>query len=251
MYEPKVSICMATWNRAHIIGKSIQSAINQDYDNWELVISDDGSTDNTGEVVKKYVKRDKRIKYIPHEKTVYYTDNRNIAIDNSDGELLAFCDDDNIMHPRFLKELVKPHKVDDVVLTYCGRKDYRDIDLETLDIDKIDDIPPTVLPAYVEYIGPESLSGHIDVGDMVIKRSVFNDEFTGFRSGEVEKDYPSYCSDAKLIDDIEKHNPNGKFVLVRQRLSYYILDHGSTQMTLRKIEGREKGELVDEEKWNY
>ena len=59
--HPKVSIIMATYNRAHFILESLQSLLNQTYNNWECLIIDDGSTDDTEIVIKEFIKKDSRL----------------------------------------------------------------------------------------------------------------------------------------------------------------------------------------------
>ena len=67
-FEPLVSIIIPTYNRADIIPVvSIQSVLNQIYKNWELIIVDDGSTDNTKGVCDNFTSEDKRIKYFSRE----------------------------------------------------------------------------------------------------------------------------------------------------------------------------------------
>ena len=58
------SIILPTYNRSKSVDKTIQSVINQTYKDWELVVIDDGSTDNTKEILDEFKKQDKRIKYI-------------------------------------------------------------------------------------------------------------------------------------------------------------------------------------------
>lgn len=66
MINGLVSIIMPSWNTANFIAESIQSVINQTYTNWELLVVDDCSTDNTDEVVASF--KDKRIKYFKNKK---------------------------------------------------------------------------------------------------------------------------------------------------------------------------------------
>ena len=61
--KPLVSVIIPTYNRAHLIGETLDSALAQTYQNWECIIGDDGSSDNTDEVVGEYVKKDSRFKY--------------------------------------------------------------------------------------------------------------------------------------------------------------------------------------------
>lgn len=90
----KVSIITPTYNRAHLIGDTIQSVLNQSYQDFEHIIVDDGSTDATEEVVKSF--NDSRIQYLKHEKLGNLNTLRNIGINQSNGELIAFLDSDDI-----------------------------------------------------------------------------------------------------------------------------------------------------------
>lgn len=93
-YKPFFSIILATYNRAYCIDRAIESVLNQSFQDLELIIVDDGSTDNTEEEVKKYLK-DKRIKYIKLEKNSGVNVARNRAIKESKGEYLCILDSDN------------------------------------------------------------------------------------------------------------------------------------------------------------
>ena len=64
MCNPLFSIVLPTYNRSHRISQAIKSIISQTYTNWELIIIDDGSIDNTRQVVAPFCEDDKRIKYI-------------------------------------------------------------------------------------------------------------------------------------------------------------------------------------------
>lgn len=90
----RISIIMPTYNRAHIIERAIKSILKQKYNNWELIIIDDGSSDNTSEIVNKYLNCEK-IKYIsyPNNRGVNYA--RNIGIEKSTGEIITFLDSDD------------------------------------------------------------------------------------------------------------------------------------------------------------
>src|SRR3989338_6677567 len=91
-----VSVIMATRNRAHSISKSIDSILNQTYKNIELIIVDDGSTDETQQVISSY--SDERIRYFKEEK-VGRSACRNFGIRNSRGAYIGFCDDDDLFSP--------------------------------------------------------------------------------------------------------------------------------------------------------
>lgn len=103
--EGRISIIVPTYNRAHSIAKCIDSVRNQLIDNWELVIIDDGSYDNTREVVQIYL-NDIRIKYF-YQNNEGVSSARNAGADIASGEYLIFLDSDDILYPYLLKRLVE------------------------------------------------------------------------------------------------------------------------------------------------
>lgn len=96
---PLISVIMPTWNRASIISEAIQSVVEQEYANWELLVCDDASDDNTEEVVASF--NDTRIRYMPLPKGGAAAA-RNAGLREARGELIAYLDSDNIWHPAFL-----------------------------------------------------------------------------------------------------------------------------------------------------
>jgi len=101
MEKNYVSIIMPAYNSSRWISDSIQSVLDQYYEQWELLIVDDGSTDNTKNIVKDFL-NDKRIKY-------YYQENsgpavaRNYGISKASGKYLAFLDSDDLWKPNKLE----------------------------------------------------------------------------------------------------------------------------------------------------
>ncbi len=129
MNNPKISVIIPTYNRAHLIGGTINGVINQTYTDWELLIVDDGSTDNTKEVVSEFVKNDKRIKYLPQEKNSGCPSvPRNVGVDNALGEYVAFLDSDDEWFPTKLEKQLALFENSDnpklgVVACYLNIKD--------------------------------------------------------------------------------------------------------------------------------
>lgn len=105
-HEELVSIIMPAYNCEKFIGESIESIINQTYKNWELIIVDDCSTDNTPIVVKKYLEQDSRINYIRLNKNSGAAVARNKAIDVAKGKFVAFLDSDDIWFPEKLTKQI-------------------------------------------------------------------------------------------------------------------------------------------------
>jgi len=100
MWNPKVSIVIPTYNRADFLPKAMQSVLNQTYRDWEMIIVDDGSTDNTEEVVKGY--KESGIRYIAHKSNLGISAARNTGIKNSKGKYIALLDSDDEWFPEKL-----------------------------------------------------------------------------------------------------------------------------------------------------
>lgn len=96
MIEDLVSIIMPSYNAAHFISESINSVLLQTYSNWELLIVDDCSKDNSVEVVRKFANIDKRVVLFSLEKNVGAAAARNVAIEHAQGQYIAFLDSDDV-----------------------------------------------------------------------------------------------------------------------------------------------------------
>lgn len=93
--NPKISVIIPTYNRADLLPRAINSVLNQTFQDFELIIVDDGSTDNTKQVVQEFQNKDSRIKYIWQENSGGPAGPRNIGIRHSEGEYIAFLDSDD------------------------------------------------------------------------------------------------------------------------------------------------------------
>lgn len=114
--EPLISIILPTYNHDQFLRKSIQSVIEQTYNNWELIIIDNYSTDNTHNTVKSYI--DKRIVYLKIQNNGIIAASRNAGIYESKGLYIAFLDADDWWLPNKLKECIKYIKDDNYDLLY-------------------------------------------------------------------------------------------------------------------------------------
>lgn len=99
MNNPLVSIIIPTFNRAHLIGETLDSVLAQTYENWECIIVDDGSTDNTAEVVNEYITKDNRFQlhYRPSDRLAGGNAARNYGFEVSKGEYINWLDSDDIL----------------------------------------------------------------------------------------------------------------------------------------------------------
>lgn len=101
-----VSIIMPSYNTGKYIGQSIESVIKQTYKNWELIIVDDYSTDNTEKIIKAYL-ADKRIKYYKNMSNIGAAETRNYALRKAKGKWIAFLDSDDIWSKDKLEKQIK------------------------------------------------------------------------------------------------------------------------------------------------
>jgi len=94
-----VSIIIPTYNRANLILETLDSILSQTYTNWECIIVDDGSTDNSEEVIKEYINRDSRFQYFHRPDNMQKGANscRNYGFECCNGEFLIWFDSDDIM----------------------------------------------------------------------------------------------------------------------------------------------------------
>lgn len=103
--HPLVSIIIPNYNRAELIGETLNSIIAQTYTNWECIIVDDGSTDDSAKVITGYSQKDQRIKLYNRPKTKPKGANacRNYGLELSKGAYINWFDSDDLMHPDKLK----------------------------------------------------------------------------------------------------------------------------------------------------
>lgn len=105
MIEKKstISVIIPTYNRAQVVSRAIQSVLNQTYQDFEIIVVDDGSIDNTEEVIKELQGQDKMFKYIKHKENRGGAAARNTGIKLSSGHFLSFLDSDDQWLPNKLE----------------------------------------------------------------------------------------------------------------------------------------------------
>lgn len=102
----KISIIMPVYNSEKYLADTINTIINQSYQNWELIVIDDCSTDNSYDIVKSLREKDNRIKLYKNEKNLGICGNRNKGLKYASGEYILFCDDDDFFEPNLIKDNV-------------------------------------------------------------------------------------------------------------------------------------------------
>ena len=117
---------MPSYNTGKYISESIESVQKQTYQNWELIIVDDCSTDDTDAVVKPYLV-DTRIKYIKNEKNSGAAVSRNKALREASGRWIAFLDSDDLWMPEKLEKQISFMKKNNIYFSYTN---YSEIDVD-------------------------------------------------------------------------------------------------------------------------
>ncbi|VCV39361.1 glycosyltransferase family 2 protein [Escherichia coli] len=97
-----ISIIMPSFNSGKTIAESIESVISQTYENWELLITDDCSSDDTISIINTFISKDHRIKLFQNSKNSGAAISRNLSISNARGDYIAFLDSDDIWLPNKL-----------------------------------------------------------------------------------------------------------------------------------------------------
>ena len=109
MKNPLVSIVLPTWNRSHLLEGALAGILQQTYKNFEIIVADDGSTDDTPQTMARLLKKfnDPRFRFLRSEKHVGGAAIRRMAMQEAKGEYIASQDDDDFWEPAFLEEQVR------------------------------------------------------------------------------------------------------------------------------------------------
>lgn len=202
MIDGLVSIIMPSWNTAEYIKKSIESVINQSYENWELIIVDDCSTDNTDDVIRSFL-GDTRIKFLKNEKNCGAALTRNRAIREARGEWIAFLDSDDLWKPEKLEKQLKFMYERKCVFSYHN-------------FEKIDEASN---PLNILVTGPK----------VVTKRKMYNYGYPGCLT---------FMYNAKVlgliqIEDIKKNNDYAVLLKLCKKADCYLLDENLADYRIR------------------
>lgn len=214
-----VSIIMPSYNTGQFIKESIESVLAQSYQNWELIIVDDCSTDNTDEIVNQYL-IDKRIRYIKNPKNCGAAVSRNHALREANGKWIAFLDSDDLWEPDKLQKQILFMKTNGYHFSYTN---YIEIDEASKANGKI-------------VTGPKRISKH----------GMYNYCWIGS---------PTVMFDAEKIGliqiaDIKKNNDYAMWLKISQKANCYLLDE--TLAKYRKRNGSISNQgYIKLIKWHY
>ena len=165
--QPLVSIIIPTYNRAHLIGETLDSILAQTYQNWECIVVDDGSTDHTVQRIDKYQSQDERFKFFTRPTTKPKGANacRNYGFEQSKGDYIQWFDSDDLMHPEKLKIKIgysRSQKADIIVDTHTTESEVVLNDSPKLEVFESDNF-------YEDYILGKK---PVITNDVMVKRAV-------------------------------------------------------------------------------
>ena len=117
--EGKISVCIPTYNRSEFLKEAIQSVLQQSYEHFEIIIVDDGSKDNTAEVVSSF--KDDRIKYFRNNENMGRPVTRNRAVKEAQNEYILWLDDDDLLENTIVEEYINIlHRDPSIDIIYCN-----------------------------------------------------------------------------------------------------------------------------------
>lgn len=169
-----VSIIMPTYNRAYVIQRAIDSVLEQTYRDWELIIVDDGSTDDTEAVVKKNT--DERIRYIRYTPNQGANHARNVGLGAAKGAFLAFLDTDVVWKKTFLEIRVNILEKEDVDFVW-GR--VARFPMESRKVNVLPVLSRDELNSPRNLLHRQLTGGAIDTNVVCFKRKIY-DQIGGF-----------------------------------------------------------------------
>lgn len=187
-----VSVIMPSYNTAKYIAQSIESVMMQTYKNWELIIVDDASTDETENVVAPYL-ADKRIRYLKNEVNSGVAVSRNYAIRQAKGKWIAFLDSDDLWLPTKLEKQLDFMKANKYAFSYT---EYEEVDEKSQKTD-------------VFVTGPEKIT----------KTGMYNYCWLGCLTVM----YDSEIVGLIQIEDIKKNNDYAMWLKVCRKANCYLL----------------------------
>lgn len=165
-----ISIALATYNGERFIREQIDSILNQTLSDFEIIVCDDCSTDNTVGIIKDYAAKDSRIKIYTNDRNLGFKKNFERILTLCHGDLIAFCDQDDIWTPDHLQVLLESLENH---LCVCANAQMIDENGFPMNITMRDFIPAHILPTNNEFFYKHELYGNIVQGAAcMIRRSL-------------------------------------------------------------------------------
>lgn len=225
MLNPKVSIVIPTYNRVDFLPKAVQSVLNQTYRDWEMIIVDDGSIDNTEEVANGY--KESRIRYIAHKYNLGISASRNTGIKNSRGEYIAFLDSDDEWFPEKISRQMNIFQKEDSKCGVVCTGGYKIKGNQIMSIMSIKSIPINLDSFYERFL----FENFIWISSVLVKKECFE------KVGLFDENLKS-CEDWDMWIRIAKYY---QFIFLETPLIKYVIHPGQkSENLLDKINARKR-----------
>ena len=235
MSNISISVLMPVYNSEKFLLETVQAVINQSYIDWELILVDDGSTDNSKEICTQLMNDDKRIKYIFQE-NLGVSHTRNVALENAQGKYIVFVDSDDLIHEDYLKILINSIEKNNSDISVCNF-----IERKISNTGKVEDITREFYPKEVmemsemkDYIMDFGNSGLLNpLWNKIYKREIIeNNNITFDEKVETGEDF---------IFNLQYFRKVKKISFIKDSLYYYIRRNNNS-ITYKYIENMyEKG----------
>jgi glycosyltransferase involved in cell wall biosynthesis len=118
--KPTVSVIIPSYNYGHFLVRAIESVLAQTYQDFEIIVADDHSSDDTENIMEHYIKKHRGVRYIRQKENVGQSKNRNTAISMASGEFIALLDADDWLHPEYLATCMPKFKKKSVGVVYTA-----------------------------------------------------------------------------------------------------------------------------------
>ncbi len=183
MTKPLVSVIVPVYNAGKYLCETLDSLCRQDYEEFEILCIDDGSTDDSASIIKSFEAKDQRVKYVPQANAGPGAA-RNHGIEPAKGEYIAFQDADDLLHPKALSILVKAADRHQADVAICGFQSCRE-DLSDADLKLNLNVTPEVFTGDLALAFQDSRKFRGHPWGKLYRRSVIGDiRFNDLRSGE-------------------------------------------------------------------
>jgi len=229
----KFSVVIPAYNREKELPKCIESVLSQTYKNFEIIVVDNGSTDNSKNIVQSYINQDSRVKYFWQENSGSPAGSRNTGIKNALGEWVAFLDSDDYWYETKLEEVC--HIIDNlsdeyIAISHYEDKEINDIKVVTLEHGKnLSDLPYNELLFKGNSLSTSAMIVRKDkllvVGLFDIRKDYFavEDYDMWMRLAKVGKF--AYIYKPLGVFSISGSNMSGNVELINNNLKTLVLNH--------------------------
>lgn len=229
--KPLVTVCIPTFNREKIVAHTLESVINQSYKNIEIIVSDNCSTDNTFEILKKYSAKDSRIKLFRMNENKGPVENWKNCFINSSGQFIKYLWSDDYIDTDFIEKVINIFK-DDISFVYTPVKWY---DVTSMKLHqnigfKIASNLPLTLDFFIESL---MLRGDVPVSGTcaIFRKKIIEDLFNSNIKNCLDLDYNTNGAGFDALMFLYAVKQYKRFAYVDDSFAYYGVD--SDGITIR------------------